>query len=290
MRNETECGGKANRLKRPNVIIVSTHDSGRHFGCYGVETVQTPNIDRFASEAILFEQMFAASPYCTPSRGALLTGRYPQANGLIGLTGERCKHPWELNDYHQHLSQLMQDCGYDTAMFGLQHETQFIERLGFDSTAFHGTGTYGKGDERSALQVAADAAAFLKTHKDGETPFYLQIGFFETHTPYDFGGCTPDDSGGVWIPPYTRSHDWSPWNKILAKYYADPADRTPRHHIAAFQGALRQVDQAFGIILNALEQASLAENTLVLFTTDHGPEFPGAKWKLHGAGLGIAFV
>ena len=75
----------------PNIIIITTHDTGRHFGCYGVDTVHTPAIDAIADDGFKFTNYFTTSPVCSPSRGAMLTGRYPQSNGLIGLTHS----PWD---------------------------------------------------------------------------------------------------------------------------------------------------------------------------------------------------
>ena len=71
---------------RPNIVIITCHDAGRHFGCYGIDEVHTPAVDAVASDGHLFTNYFTTSPVCSPSRGAMLTGRYPQSNGLIGLT------------------------------------------------------------------------------------------------------------------------------------------------------------------------------------------------------------
>lgn len=76
-----------NMKNLPNILIISTHDTGRHFGCYGVPTVRTPAIDGLAAEGVKFNRMFAACPICSPSRGALLSGQYPLTNGLVGLAG-----------------------------------------------------------------------------------------------------------------------------------------------------------------------------------------------------------
>jgi len=70
---------------RSSIVIVTLHDAGRHFGCYG-ERVHSPNIDRFAEEGVKFERAFSAAPVYSPARGAMMTGRYPQTNGLMGLT------------------------------------------------------------------------------------------------------------------------------------------------------------------------------------------------------------
>ena len=103
----------------PNIII-TTHDTGRHFGCYGVETAHTPAIDAIAEDGFKFTRYFTTSPVCSPSRGAMLTGRYPQSNGLIGLT--HSPWHWRFNEGERHLSHILRDAGYHTALFGLQHD------------------------------------------------------------------------------------------------------------------------------------------------------------------------
>jgi len=269
--------------ERPNIIIITTHDSGRHFGCYGVPTVRTPSIDRLAADGVRFTNMNAACPICSPSRGALLTGQYPQTNGLVGLAGGVWN--WELRDYRAHLSYRLREAGYHTAMFGFQHETSFIDRLGFDDRRAHGVSRV-EGN-RSATDVAGGVADFLRD-ADHRQPFFAQIGFVETHTPYDFAGCMPDDRHGVWMPPYARTHTGPGWAKVLGRFGRDPG--FAKRHLAEFQGALHQVDKAVGKILTALRETGREDDTLVLFNTDHGPELPGAKWTMYDAGLGIAFI
>ena len=262
---------------QPNVLVITTHDSGRMFGCYGNPTVRTPRIDRLAHNGVLFENMNATCPICSPSRGALLTGRYPLANGLVGLAGGSWN--WEMNDYHQHLSHLLHDAGYSTALFGLQHETVHIDRMGFDEVSPR--------DKKSAVEVADDACSYLRGGPDG--PFYMQVGFFETHTPYDYADCEPDDENGVWVPPFATTHDWPGWARLLNRRFGEDPEG-PRRHLAELQGSLHRVDCAVGKILDALADAGLDRNTIVLYNTDHGPELPGAKWTMYDPGVGVAFI
>ena len=278
----------------PNILIVSTHDSGCHFGCYGVPTVHTPAIDGFAADGVRFTRMFATSSICSPSRGSLLTGRYPQSNGLIGLAGPGWG--WELNDPKQHLSHVLRGAGYSTALFGIQHETIDPANLGFDlwqqgrTERSAGDGDAAAPDPRDPYQsplhptavqtapvTARHVADFLASDAAKRGRFYVQAGFFETHTPYLWGGCEPDDSKGAWTPPYVQCEDDQEKGKL-------------RQHIANFQGSLRRVDQAVETILDALKSSGLEENTLVLLTTDHGPELPRAKWTMYDAGTRIAFI
>jgi arylsulfatase A-like enzyme len=72
--------------RRPDVVLITCHDLGQHLGCYGVNTVETLNLDRIASDGVRFENATASSPVCSPSRGSMLTGQYPQTNGPMDLT------------------------------------------------------------------------------------------------------------------------------------------------------------------------------------------------------------
>ncbi|MDP6354391.1 MAG: sulfatase [Planctomycetota bacterium] len=256
--------------QRPNVIVITTHDSGRHFGCYGVETVHTPAIDALAADGFQFNRMFATSSICSPSRGSLLTGQYPQHNGLTGLVGGMWN--WELTDPNRHLSHLLKGAGYETGLFGHHHETSDISKLGFDHVNAY-LPEADEGEQMHALRVAQGVGAFLSESRSSEKPFYCQVGFFETHTPFSFGDVEPDTEKGVWVPPYAQ----------------DDSDAT-REHTAHLQGAIRRVDEAVQIITEALRKSGQEENTILLFNVDHGVELPRAKWTMYDAGLGIGFI
>ena len=252
---------------QPNIVIITCHDTGRHFGCYGIDTVYTPTIDALARDGHLYTNYFTSSPVCSPSRGAMLTGRYPQSNGLIGLT--HSPWDWSFNEGERHLSHILQDAGYHTGLFGLQHEDSDTNTLGFNETRAQ-TGSDGK--RATALDVASAFADFCESDASQNRPFYSQIGFFETHRPHDFGDVQPDASKGVYIPPYLVDN------------------QTSRQEMAVQQGACRRVDEAVTIIANALDKAGLAEDTILVFTVDHGVEFPRAKWFCYDPGIEVALI
>jgi arylsulfatase A-like enzyme len=127
-------------------------------------------------------------------------------------------------------------------------------------------------DASTAPQVAEAAVAFLQMRADQEQPFYLQLGFFETHSPFDFGGAPLDDSQGVFVPPYLKT--------------TAAIQRT----LAQFQGAVHRVDQAIGRITRALRDTGLERDTLLVFTVDHGLELPRAKWTLYDPGIEVAMI
>ncbi len=268
--------------KKPNIITITTHDTGTHLGCYGVPSVHTPDIDKLAEDGVMFTKMFSPSPMCSPSRGSLLTGRWPEKNGLIGLAGNGWEY--ELNDIKQHLSYVLQDNGYYTVFCGAQHETKSPENLGFDKIySFYKPVPKPIPEDwprrllptKKAWEVAEDAADFLKSDKAKQKPFYIQMGFHETHTPYIWQDKKPYDDKGTWIPPYTL-------------YPKD--DKELKEHIAGFQASLLDVNKCVKIIRQTLVETGLEENTLLLFNTEHGPEFPRAKWTLLDPGTNVAFI
>ena len=111
-----------------NLLIVHWHDTGRWLGVYGHGGVSRPCLDRLAAEGMLFARAHAAAPKCSPSRGAVFTGRYPHSNGLIGLA----HYGFEYHEGVRTLPQILSDAGWYSALFGMQHETSFPSRLGFD--------------------------------------------------------------------------------------------------------------------------------------------------------------
>jgi N-sulfoglucosamine sulfohydrolase len=251
-------------MEKPNVLQIICHDLGRHLGCYGVRSVHTPALDRLAAEGVRCARSFCTSPGCSPSRAALATGRYPHATGVLGLA--HAHFGWQLASGERHVARLLADSGYRTLLFGLQHVTYQPESLGFQE--IHG--------DRPADGVAENIEGFLAQQgaraAGGRGPLYVEVNFFEPHRPFDFGGVGPDTERGVQIPAYL------------------PDNEAARGELALLQGAIRKVDAAVGRILAAWERAGLAENTLLLFTTDHGIAFPRAKGTLYDAGIETALL
>ncbi len=256
-------------MDRPNVLFITTHDTGRCFGCYGVPEVTTPNLDQFAADGWRFDNYFAVSTLCSPSRGAAMTGCYPQTNGMMNLC--HALWAWRLNPGQKHLSHHLHEAGYYTILLGHQHETVDVDRdLCFDH---HDLFRYPETWTHVECNEVADGACdFLKSEAAAKAPFYLQMGFFETHRPYDFGGAKPDSENGIHIPRHMEEND------------------ALREDMAAFQGNLKKVDAAIGRVLHALDEAGLRENTIVVYTVDHGLALPRAKATLYDPGMEIALL
>ncbi|WP_083450194.1 sulfatase family protein [Luteipulveratus mongoliensis] len=260
-----------------NILLLHAHDLGRFVGCYGVSTVQTPDLDAFARDATTFDLAFASAPHCSPARASLFTGTSPQHNGVLGLT--HAPFAWDLREPRTHIAHRLHDVGYRTELVGVHHESLVLDdeavasRLGFDRVR---TG----GGRDLVVERAVEA---LEGAAQDERPFYLQVGFHEPHrTPsrHDEPGVMgflgegfgPDDSRGVTVPAYLIDEDGS------------------RREIAELQGAVRHMDEGVGSILRRLGELGLSDDTVVVFTTDHGLPMPRAKCTLYDPGLEVALL
>lgn len=250
-----------------NVLLLHSHDCGRYFSPYG-HAVPTPHIQALADRSTLFRQAFSAAPTCSPSRAALLTGQWAHEAGMLGLAhrGFKLSHP------ERHLARFLREHGYHTALAGIQHEFGEGDALPYSevllvrrvrSSAQAGDVCL-KQDER----VAKAAAAFLGETRD--QPFFLSCGFFLGHRPFPTDG--PARADQILVPP------------------GMPDTETVRADMAGFHNALAALDRQVGTVLAALADGPHAENTLVIFTVDHGIPFPRMKGKLHDSGIGVALI
>src|SRR4051812_1417609 len=240
----------------PNIVYLHSHDTGRYIQPYGHQ-VPTPNIQRLADQGLLFRQAFAAAPVCSGSRAALLTGEYSHTNGMLGLA----HRGYRLADYDHHLVHTLREAGYASVLIGEQHLSSDPHDIGYDTVC--------EIDSHHAAEVAPAVGRVL--HDGVGQPFFLSVGFFETHRDY-----------------------FEPSSVRDALYSLPPANLpdTPqtRRDMAAYKASARSLDQGVGAVLNALDEHDLADDTLVILTTDHGLAFPGAKATLTDRGIGVLLI
>lgn len=265
-------------VSQPNIVLIHCHDLGRYLGCYGAG-VDTPAIDSLANAGALFTEHFGTAPQCSPSRGSLMTGRYPHVNGLIGLAhGE-----WGLNPDERILPHYLQDVGYETHLFGLQHIAQDTDRLRYDH--IHSEGNLYPGvspavhETNRARTVASVFSSFLE-REAYDSPFFASVGFFEVHRAEEDNGRFGFDAG---------NYDTDDPDQIRPLSYL-PDRRGIRNDLAEMHGMVYAIDDAVGEIITALEETGLEEETLVLFTTEHGIAFPRAKGSCYDAGIEAALI
>jgi arylsulfatase A-like enzyme len=265
---------------RPNVLMVHCHDLGQYLHCYGVKTVQTPNLDTFATQGVRFSRSFCTAPGCSPSRASIFTGRYPHNNGVMGL----CHgfFGWDLNPEEQHLAQILKGAGFATVAVGVVHETSSgTKRCGYDQNF----------PVAMAEKATDKAIEWMRNPKrPANQPFFMSLGFIEPHRlsykepPEGFTGLQPGDNTfpGVHLKPD------SALGVEIPGYLKDTAGT--RLELAGLQGAVKHVDTQFGRLMAVVEELGLKNNTLVIFTTDHGVAMPRAKCSLYEPGVQVAFL
>ncbi len=246
-------------MKPLNVLYIHSHDTGTYIQPYG-HAIPTPNLQRLAEEGVVFRSAFNVNPTCSPSRAALLTGQYPHQNGMFGLA----HRGFSLNDSSRHLAGFLRRNGYHTVLAGVQHETMGTpENLNALGYAEHHP------DHRSAVK-------FLEGKP--EKPFFLAVGFMETHR------AAPPD-----VEDFFR--DEEPSDSRFVRPPA-PLPDTPvtRKDMAHFIASARTLDRKMGEVFDALETSGLADNTLVICTTDHGIAFPRMKCNLEDDGTRVFLI
>lgn len=240
----------------PNILYVHSHDTGRWVEPYGY-AVRTPNIQKLAEEGVLFRKAFCAAPTCSGSRACLLTGQYAHSNGMVGLA----HRGFPLNDYRHHIVHTLHKLGYWSGLVGEQHISKKPDVIGYDEVF--------KIDTHHVEDVVPVTLDIL-TRKLRQ-PFFLSVGFFETHREF-FQLSSPKKANYVLPPPNL------------------PDAPETRGDMAAFHASARSLDQGIGTLLDALDALGLAEDTLVICTTDHGIPFPGGKATLYDRGLGVMLI
>ena len=245
-------------MARPNIVYLHAHDAGRYIQPYGY-AVATPHLMRLAEQGMLFHQAFCTAPTCSPSRAGLLTGQSPHVTGMLGLS----HRGFSLTEPSHLLPHMLREAGYRTILAGIQHVARPDERptLGFDE--------FVDPDRHEADLVAA--AVEQRCAQGLVEPFYLDVGCNEPHR--DFPVPEDDKSAHYVRPP-------------------EPLPNTPetRRDMVGYARLAARFDEMVGRTLAALEEAGVADRTLIICTTDHGVAFPLMKCNLTDAGLGVLLM
>lgn len=241
---------------KPNIIHFITHDTGRYLGCYGAD-VKTPNINKLAEKSTLFTNYFCSAPQCSPSRASMFSGLVPHRNGMIGLA----HRGFRLKDNIPYLPKILAQNGYKTILFCVQHETKWgnHHELGYQQ--------YFTGNTSSCTEIGKILCDFL--HNPIDEPFFISVGVSETHQRYPIVE-NPDPK--LKVPGFLPDH------------------MEVKKDIAGLNILVERVDETIGKIVSTLEETHRIDNTLFIFTTDHGIAMPGAKATLFDPGIEIFLI
>lgn len=195
-----------------------------------------------------------------------MTGRFSHANGVLGLA--HAPFNWKYHPGERTIPMLLRDAGYRSTLIGMQHEDLDAASLGYDQVL--------QVAGNRCVPVAEATERWLLLASPGDAPWFASVGFFETHRM---------GSRGYPESEYPRR----PANAEHVPKYL-PNNEASREEMAGFHAAVETMDAAVGRILAAIDSRGLRDQTWVIFTTDHGIAFPGAKSTLSDAGLEVALV
>lgn len=273
----------------PNFVIIYTDDQRFDaLGTNGNDVILTPHLDRLGQNGLVFTNAHVVFSLCSPSRAALLTGRYGSANGVLELGSG-------LNNGEKTIAQFLKQAGYQTAMSGKWHLRQTPKQLGFDfGVYFQGNGTYyqrlindqGKNIKPEAhcdFYCADRSVDFLKEAAEAEAPFFL---FHNTQLPHMNGKHEWDAKAetkakyriGDMPVAENRLDDLSTKpgylkevrNLTQAAKYGYPEKQAIQKHSLDYYSVTSEMDDALGKVFNALDDLELWQNTYVIYMSDNG--------------------
>ncbi len=254
-----------------NVVLLIGDDLGFQLGCYGNKTIRTPNIDALAKNGTRFTHAFAAVSSCSPSRATLYTGLHTHTSGQYGLA--HAEHNFHTFSNVRSLPGLLKANGYRTGIVGKIH---VLPRSVYP---FDVEIVQGLAGNRGVAAMAERARQFIRD--GGDKPFALVVGFSDPHR-------AAKGFGNENKYPGVKEIAYEPSDVTVPYFLSDKPD--VRRDLADYYQSISRLDQGVGFLLDALKETKHAEDTLVIFLSDNGPPFPGAKTTLYDSGVHLPLI
>ena len=253
-----------------NILLLIADDLGMQVGCYGDGVAKTPHIDHLATTGTRFTHGFASVSSCSPSRATLLTGMPTHMCGQYGLA--HAEHNSASFRKVKGLPALLAPAGYRSGVIAKLH-VQPREVYPFDEEI--------AANGRNVVLVADKAKTFIRGC--GDKPFFLLVGFIDPHRAgaKGFGNEAK-------YPPGTPAVYFDP--KAVAVPYHLPDTPEVRAELADYYQSVTRMDHGVGLVLQAVQDMGKLDDTLVVFLSDNGMPFPGAKSTLYDAGVHLPLV
>jgi N-sulfoglucosamine sulfohydrolase len=259
---------------RLNVLLITADDLDRNsLGCYGSTVKEiTPNIDKFAQKALRFNHAFVNAAICVPSRGILATGQYGHNSGVNGFVKMSDSTSTPL------LMELLRANGYYLGVLGKVGHSTPKKDFKWD----YEKDQHELGNGRSPQLYYEKIKEFLTLSKNNDKPFYLMVNSHDPHRPYHI----PDEplKNGAEKP----SRIYSPEEIQVPGFVPDLP--LVRKEMSYYFNSVKRLDDTFGKIIQAVQEAGVAENTLILFISDNGIAIPFAKANTYYASNRTPFI
>jgi N-sulfoglucosamine sulfohydrolase len=254
-----------NSYIRPNILLIVSEDHGQHLSCYGDQYIHTPNLDRIASEGILFRNAYVTQSVCSPARASILTGLYVHQHGHLGLA----THGYRVVGNVDNIYGLLKEGGYRTGMIGKLH----VNPANVFPIDFHPIKDYNfSKQELNRYWEYADT--FFRA---SEEPFFLMVNFPDAHWPLQ------DQVDGR--PENPLSAD-----EVTSFPYVGFCNERIRSVTASYYNCIARLDESIGELMARLYDSGHAENTIVIYLSDHGDQMARGKIDIYEAGTKVPFL
>ena len=249
-----------------NVVLMIADDLGRELGCYGDRVTKTPNIDALAAQGTRFTHAFCTTASCSPSRSVMFTGLHNHANGQLGLA--HSEHNFHQRPGTPNVFGLLKAAGWRTAIVGKKHVMpNDAYKVDFEPRV----------NPRNPVAMGRQAGEFF--NQSGQ--FFAVVGFTDPHRARS---NFANDGKGAPKPPFFFNA-----KEVTVPPYLPDVD-VVREDWADYYAAVSRLDQGVGEVMKALKQSGKENDTLVIFISDNGPPFPGAKCGLYDAGVHLPMI
>jgi len=265
---------------RPNIILIVADDHGLDaLGCYGNSVIKTPNLDNLASRGVRFTNSFCTSASSSASRSVIMTGLYNHSIGHYGHAHDY--HHFSTYDTVKSLPVMLADNGYLTARIGKYHLAP-DKVYSFQQVL--------PANPRNTVEMANNSKEFISTA--GKKPFFLYFCTDDPHRDFPYKsdpwnipnnfGNKPEGYPGV------EAIKYSPDEVIVPPFLPDTPES--RAELAEYYQSVSRIDQGIGHLMQILEETGKMENTVIIYISDNGIAFPGAKTTLYDPGMRVPCI
>src|SRR5688572_14527576 len=286
--------GRAATAERPNIVLIVADDHGLDaLGCYGNPVIKTPHLDALAADGTRFTSAFCTTASCSPSRSVILSGQQNHRNGMYGLQHD--DHHFQSFDNVRSVPVLLAQAGYGTARSGKFHvapEAAYASRTVLSAGAANDPAAIG----RSPVQMADQTRGVIEAKDD--RPFFL---YYASDDPRRANAVLP--GGKPTFDTYPKPNSFGNraegYPGITPVRYRPEEVRVPaflpdtaatRAELAEYYQAISRLDQGVGRLIEILKAAGKYESTLILYLSDNGAAFPGAKTTLYDPGMRLPLI
>ena len=266
------------KAQKPNIIFIISDDHGIDaLGCYGNPVIQTPHLDKLADEGVKFSNAFCTSASCSASRSVILTGKYGHATGHYGHAHDY--HHFSTYDTITSLPVYMSADGYHTARIGKYHlAPESVYK--FDTVL--------PGNARSTVEMADNCKEVINS----EEPFFLYYCTSDPHRGYPYkmdNWQTPNNFGNI-EEGYAGVEEvvYDPADVLVPDFLPDAKES--REELAQYYQSVSRLDQGVGRLMKHLDESGKTENTIIIYISDNGIAFPGAKTTLYDPGMQLPCI